>query len=47
MEYVDHRWWPVAELESSAERFFPGRLPEFVGPFLAGQQIDEPFERWS
>ena len=47
LEYVGHRWWPVAEVATSAERFFPGRLPELIGPFLAGQEIDEPFERWS
>ena len=48
-EYVGHRWWPVAELVSaaSADRFFPGRLPELIEPFLAGVVIDEPFELWN
>jgi 8-oxo-dGTP pyrophosphatase MutT (NUDIX family) len=46
-DYVGHRWWPVAELASSAERFFPGRLPELIEPFLAGARIEEPFEWWN
>jgi 8-oxo-dGTP pyrophosphatase MutT (NUDIX family) len=46
-DYVDFRWWPVTEVISSADRFYPGRLPDLLGPFLAGEQIDEPFERWS
>jgi hypothetical protein len=28
-------------------RFYPGRLPELLPKFLAGEHIDEPFERWS
>ena len=46
-DYFDFRWWPVNELTASRDRFYPGRLPELLGPFLAGEQIDEPFERWS
>lgn len=46
-DYVDHRWWPVADVLSSSERFYPGRLPNLLGPFLDGRQIDEPFELWS
>jgi hypothetical protein len=46
-DYFDYRWWPVAELLSSSNRFYPGRLSHLLGPFLAGQEIDEPFERWS
>jgi 8-oxo-dGTP pyrophosphatase MutT (NUDIX family) len=46
-DYVDFRWWPVTEVISSADRFYPGRLPDLLGPFLAGERIDEPFERWS
>jgi len=46
-DYVDHRWWTVPEISASQERFYPGRLPEFIVPFLAGDQIDEPFEAWS
>jgi 8-oxo-dGTP pyrophosphatase MutT (NUDIX family) len=40
-------WWSVAEIENSEERFYPGRLPELVGRFLGGEQIDEPFEYFS
>lgn len=46
-DYVGHRWWTVAELRSSTERFFPGRLPELIEPFLSGATIDEPFEWWN
>jgi 8-oxo-dGTP pyrophosphatase MutT (NUDIX family) len=46
-DYFDCRWWSVAEVVGSRERFYPGRLPELLGAFLAGEQIDEPFEFWS
>src|SRR5215472_4078171 len=41
-DYFGFRWWPVTEVgaardERSRERFYPGRLPELLGPFLAGQ----------
>lgn len=45
--YVGDRWWEVADIASSAERFYPGRLPELLPAFLAGEPIDEPFEFWS
>lgn len=37
---------PVSR-QPAAVRFYPGRLPEFIRPFLAGEEIDEPFELWS
>lgn len=46
-DYVDFRWWSVAEIQASASRFYPGRLPEVLADFLAGAEIDEPFEIWS
>jgi 8-oxo-dGTP pyrophosphatase MutT (NUDIX family) len=46
-DYFDFRWWPVAEVLGSNSRFYPGRLPQLLGSFLAGEQIDEPFEQWS
>jgi deoxyinosine 3'endonuclease (endonuclease V)/8-oxo-dGTP pyrophosphatase MutT (NUDIX family) len=46
-DYFDFRWWPVDEVVGSQERFYPGRLPALLGAFLAGEQIDEPFELWS
>lgn len=46
-DYFDFRWWPVVEVLSSTDRFYPGRLPALLEPFLAGEEIDEPFERWS
>ncbi|PWU44651.1 NUDIX hydrolase [Micromonospora globispora] len=46
-DYFGFRWWPVPEIVSSGERFYPGRLPKLLTPFLAGEEIDEPFELWS
>jgi 8-oxo-dGTP pyrophosphatase MutT (NUDIX family) len=46
-DYFDFRWVPVPEVIASGDRFYPGRLPELLGPFLAGTQIDEPPETWS
>jgi 8-oxo-dGTP pyrophosphatase MutT (NUDIX family) len=46
-DYFDFRWWPVVELSGSTDRFYPGRLPQLFVPFLAGEEINEPFERWS
>jgi 8-oxo-dGTP pyrophosphatase MutT (NUDIX family) len=45
-DYVTARWWQVAEVIQSQERFYPGRLPELLPQFLAGADIDEPFEFW-
>lgn len=46
-DYFDFRWWPVAEVIASTGRFYPGRLPDLLRPFLAGVPVDEPFEHWS
>jgi 8-oxo-dGTP pyrophosphatase MutT (NUDIX family) len=46
-DYFGFRWWPHAEIVSSRERFYPGRLPVLLEPFLRGEDIDEPFELWS
>jgi 8-oxo-dGTP pyrophosphatase MutT (NUDIX family) len=46
-DYFDFRWWPIPEILSSAERFYPGQLPTLLIAFLNGEQIDEPFELWS
>jgi 8-oxo-dGTP pyrophosphatase MutT (NUDIX family) len=46
-DYFTFRWWPVAEVAGSRERFYPGRLPSLLGAFLEGKEIDEPFELWS
>jgi 8-oxo-dGTP pyrophosphatase MutT (NUDIX family) len=46
-DYFDFRWWPVAEVTGSGERFYPGRLPRLLPAFLDGAQIDEPFELWA
>jgi ADP-ribose pyrophosphatase len=46
-DYFGFRWWPVDEIASSAERFYPGQLPVLLDRFLAGEEIEEPFELWS
>ncbi len=46
-DYFGFHWWPVADITSSRQRFYPGRLPDLLTAFLAGEQIDEPFELWS
>jgi 8-oxo-dGTP pyrophosphatase MutT (NUDIX family) len=40
-------WWPVADIQASRQRFFPGQLPTLIRPFLDGEQIEEPFEYFS
>jgi hypothetical protein len=45
-DYFDYGWLPIAEVVAGGQRFYPGRLPEFLGPLLAGERIDEPFENW-
>ena len=46
-DYVTARWWKLAEIIQSQERFYPSRLPELLPRFLAGEDIDEPFEYWN
>jgi 8-oxo-dGTP pyrophosphatase MutT (NUDIX family) len=46
-DYFGFRWWPVLDVIASSERFYPGRLPSLLSGFLAGEEIDEPFELWS
>ena len=46
-DYVAARWWTVADITRSQERFYPGRLRDLLPRFLAGEDIDEPFERWN
>lgn len=46
-DYFTHRWWQVDDIARSTDRFYPGRLPELITPFLAGEEIDEPYEVWS
>ncbi|GLY15838.1 DNA mismatch repair protein MutT [Kineosporia sp. NBRC 101677] len=46
-DYFAHRWWPLPELTSSTDRFYPGQLPALIGPLLRGEPVDEPFELWS
>ncbi|MET8230585.1 NUDIX domain-containing protein [Micromonospora sp. NPDC005298] len=46
-DYFGFRWWPLPEVVASSARFYPGQLPRLISGFLAGEEIDEPFELWS
>jgi len=46
-DFVMFRWCQVPEITGSRHRFYPGRLPELLPTFLAGEAIDEPFELWN
>lgn len=46
-DYLAHRWWSTAALPGAGARFYPGRLPELLPAFLAGETIEEGFELWS
>jgi len=46
-DFVTFRWWRVPDITGSQARFYPGRLPELLPVFLAGETIEEPFERWN
>jgi 8-oxo-dGTP pyrophosphatase MutT (NUDIX family) len=46
-DYPAYRWWPVADVVDSDERFYPGRLPQLLPQLLAGQRIEEPLEIFS
>lgn len=46
-DYFGFRWWPLDQLLESTESFYPGTLPKLLAGFLAGEEIDEPFELWS
>jgi 8-oxo-dGTP pyrophosphatase MutT (NUDIX family) len=45
--YVSARWWPLADLLTTTERCYPGRLPELLPALLTGEHVDEEFEVWS
>lgn len=46
-DYLSWKWVPVAEVVRSRDRYYPGRLPQLLSRFLAGEDIEEPFEYWS
>jgi 8-oxo-dGTP pyrophosphatase MutT (NUDIX family) len=46
-DYFGSRWWSVEDIVESEEVFYPGRLPQLITRFLAGDTIDEPLEIWS
>lgn len=46
-DYFDFRWWPIADVVDSKNLFYPRSLPLLLSRFLAGDEIDDPFELWS
>jgi hypothetical protein len=44
--HIGHQWWAVQEIVCSDQRFYPRHLPTLLRPFLAGDEIAEPLERW-
>src|SRR5262249_7835861 len=46
-DYTEARWWQVADLLSSSERFYPGRLPQLLPAFLPGPDPTRPFAPWT
>jgi 8-oxo-dGTP pyrophosphatase MutT (NUDIX family) len=44
--HFEHRWWTLAEIVASGERFFPRSLPALLPRALAGEHIVEPLEYW-
>ena len=43
---LGQRWWTRAELAAAEDRFFPRSLPALLDRLLAGERVDEPFDRW-
>lgn len=46
-DYIGYAWVSVDDVIGSGELFYPGRLPALLADFLAGVEIDEPFERFN
>ena len=40
------RWWDPAELAATGDRCFPASLLRVLPRMLAGERVDEPFDRW-
>jgi len=44
---LGQRWWTHAELVAHPGRFFPTRLASLLLRVVAGEHVDEPYERWN
>ena len=40
------RWWSIAQIAASDERFYPLSLATMLPRFLRGEDIEEELERW-
>ncbi len=45
-DHLLHRWWRIAELLASQDRFYPRSLPRHIEALLAGRGVDDPLESW-
>ena len=43
---LGRRWWTLAELAGTADRFFPRNVPSLLPRVLRGERVDEPFDDW-
>jgi 8-oxo-dGTP pyrophosphatase MutT (NUDIX family) len=46
-DYFGFRWWPIPQILTSTDQFYPRRLPQLLTRFLDGEEITEPLEVWS
>lgn len=44
---LGQRWWTSAELAAHDGRFFPRAVPSLLARVLAGERVDEPYDRWN
>ena len=46
-DYFGFRWWPIPQVLTSTDQFYPRRLPRLLTRFLDGDTITEPLEVWT
>lgn len=44
---LGQRWWAPADLAAHDGRFFPRNVASLLPRVLAGERVDEPFDRWN
>lgn len=44
---LGQRWWTPVELTAHPGRFFPRDVAGLLPRVLAGERVDQPFDRWS
>jgi ADP-ribose pyrophosphatase YjhB (NUDIX family) len=46
-DIIEARWWPIEQIMTSSERFYPRSLRELLPRVLAGESCEEPLEIWT